>query len=323
MLPLRQLGSSDLQISPVGVGSAPMGSTPDWFVYWGPQAEDASIRTIHAALDVGINWIDTAPCYGWGRAETVVGNALKGRRDKAYIFTKAGIYNDPGKRVIVDLRPESLKTEIEGSLQRLQTDHVDLYQFHEPDPSVPIEESWGAVQELIKEGKVRHGGLSNHSAELIARAMTVGPVVSLQDQYSLLARRVEETSLPFVHANSIGFLAWSPLASGFLVDGFDLETLDANDFRRGRALAKEPNATPLKVLRAKLAEIAGDLGCSMAELSLAWLLNNPAVKAAIVGMQSPDEPAPAVRATSLTLSDSVKSAIQAALDEYPLPPPTR
>ncbi len=299
-----------------------MGSTTAWDVYWGPQDEKASIEAIHAAIDAGINWIDTAPFYGWGRAETVVGKALKGKRDKVYVFTKCGVYQGTGSGEVIDLRPESIRREVEDSLTRLQTDVIDLYQFHTPDSKVPEAESWGAMQDLVSEGKVRFGGLSNFSNARMVAALTVGPVTATQNQYSILAREVEATTLPYALEHGIGFLAWSPLASGFLVDGFDLGGLAESDFRRTRALSREPGASHLRNLRSVLAEVATGEGCSMAELALAWVLDHPGVTGAIVGMQRVEEVASAARASEIRLSDSARSAIRAAVTAFPAPPPT-
>ena len=254
-----RLGQSDLEITRVGIGTAPIGSTPGWRIYWGPQDESEAIRTIEAALDLGVNWIDTAPFYGWGGAERIVGKALQGKRDKAYIFTKCGTLQKEQGGEREDLSPASIRRELETSLRNLHTDYIDLYQFHDPDPNTPIEESWTAMQTLIKEGKVRYGGLSNHTIELMERAMTIAPITSNQHQYNLLNREIENDVLPFSQQHTIGVLCWSPLASGFLADGFNLDNLDPNDFRRGRPYAQEPTYSRLKELRDVLQKIAQEV----------------------------------------------------------------
>ncbi len=154
----RTLGHSTLQITRVGIGSVPFGSTPEWHIYWGAQDEGEAIRAIQAALDLGVNWIDSAPFYGWGRAEQIVGKAMKGRRGRVYLFTKCGTLPDGRGGWYDSLKPESIKSEVEASLHNLQTDYLDLLQFHDPDPQTPIDESWSALQQLIAEGKVRCGG---------------------------------------------------------------------------------------------------------------------------------------------------------------------
>jgi aryl-alcohol dehydrogenase-like predicted oxidoreductase len=194
----RRLGTSDMEISRVGVGTAPIGSSPEWNVYWGPQDEDEAIRAIRTALDLGVNWIDTAPFYGWGRAERIVGEAIQGRRDELFIFTKCGTLPDGKGGWFESLRPESIRRELEASLRNLRADHVDLYQFHDPEPATPIEESWSEMHRLIREGKVRNGGLSNHPAELVERALKVGPVISNQVQYNPLERDTEADVMPSV-----------------------------------------------------------------------------------------------------------------------------
>src|SRR5438309_7305987 len=219
----RRLGGSDLEITPVGIGTAPIGSGRDWAAWWGPQDEAESIRAIHAALDGGVNWIDTAPFYGWGRAEEIIGRALAGRRDELLVFTKCGTVPDGARGDRMDLRPETIRADVEASLRRLDTDRLDLVQLHDPDRDTPIEESWGEVQRLIAEGKVRHGGISNHPADAVERALGVGPVAALQYQYSLLHREPEHEILPLALERDLGVLTWSPLASGFLGDELDVE----------------------------------------------------------------------------------------------------
>ena len=280
----RRLGATDLQLTPVGVGTAPIGSGRDWPVWWGPQDEHESIAAVHRALDLGVNWIDTAPFYGWGRAEEIVGRALAGRRDDVLLFTKCGTFPDEsGSRM--DLRPESVRADVEASLRRLRTDRLDLVQFHDVDAQTPIEESWGELQRLIDDGKVRHGGISNHPAEAVERALTVGPVGALQYQYSLLYRAHESDILPLAERHGIGVLTWSPLAGGFLADDFDLDTLDGDDYRRRHPFAQ----LELAPLREALRAIGERHERSAAQVALAWVLRLPAVAGAIVGIRNERE----------------------------------
>lgn len=271
---------ADMQITPVGVGTAPIGSGRDWPVWWGPQDEAESIRTIHTALDLGVNWIDTAPFYGWGRAEEIVGRALRGH-DDVLVFTKCGTLPDPERGDRMDLSPAAVRADLEASLRRLQRQHVDLLQLHDVDRRTPIEESWGEVQRLIEEGKVRHGGISNHPAADVRRALGVGPVAALQYQYSLLHREPEAD----IHRLGIGVLAWSPLASGFLADDFDLARLVPDDFRHDHPFAR----LDLGPLRAQLAGIGARHGRSTAQVALAWVIRHPGVAGAIVGVRTPEE----------------------------------
>jgi aryl-alcohol dehydrogenase-like predicted oxidoreductase len=275
---------ADMQITAVGVGTAPIGSGRDWPVWWGPQDQAQSIRTIHTALDLGVNWIDTAPFYGWGRAEEIVGQALRGRED-ALVFTKCGTLPDRERGDRMDLSPAAIRADVEASLRRLQRERVDLLQLHDIDRSTPIEDSWGEVQRLIADGKVRHGGISNHSAADVERALQIGPVGALQYQYSLLHRDTEAEILPLGVERRIGLLAWSPLASGFLAEGFDLGALVADDFRHNHPFAQ----LDLAPLRGQLAEIGRRQGCSGAQVALAWVISRRGVTGAIVGVRTPAE----------------------------------
>ena len=305
----RRVGESDLEITPVGIGTAPIGSGRDWPAWWGPQDEGESVRTIDAALDAGVNWIDTAPFYGWGRAEDIVGRALAGRRDEVLVFTKCGTIPDDERGDRMDLRPETIRADVDSSLRRLRTDRVDLVQLHDSDPAVPIEDSWGEVQRLIAEGKVRHGGISNHSKADVERALAVGPVAALQYQYSLLHRELEKEILPLARALNIGLLAWSPLAAGFLGDGFELEQLDPDDFRRTHPFAR----LDLAPLRRTLVRVGASHGCSGAQVALAWLLHQPGLTGAIVGVRNVREAEQLRGAATLRLDADELREIETAI----------
>jgi len=252
-----------------------------------------------------VNWIDTAPFYGWGRAEEIVGRALAGRRDEVRVFTKCGTFPDPERE---DLHPASIRRDLEQSLRRLRTDHVDLLQFHDPDPATPMEESWATVHELIAEGKVRFGGLSNHPPELVERALAVGEVTALQHQLSLLNRDSQQDVLPFAERQGIGVIVWSPLASGFLTDGFDLDSLDEDDFRRRHPFAQ----LDLRELRNALRAIADRHTATMSQVALAWVLSRRGVSGAIVGVRSARESEDLPGAAELQLSDRELQALEAA-----------
>ena len=312
----RRLGQSDLEITKVGIGTAPIGSTPDWYIYWGPQDEAEAVKAIEAAIDLGVNWIDTAPFYGWGRAEQIVGKALQGKRDKVYIFTKCGTLRDDRGGAYESLRPESIRREVETSLRLLQTDYIDLYQFHDPDPHTPVEESWAALQTLIQEGKVRYGGLSNHPIALMERVLALGPITSNQHQYNLLNREIEQDVLPFSLEHNIGVLCWSPLASGFLVDSFDIDALDPQDFRRKRLFAQEPTYTRLKQLRTTLQSLAHQHNRTLFELAIAWILKHPAVTGAIMGIRSAKEAEQMLNGCEWSLADEDIAAIEKALTHW-------
>ncbi len=279
---LRRLGPSDLEISRVGVGTAPIGSRPgEWWVNWGPQDDSDSVRALHAALDGGVNWVDTAPFYGWGLAEEVVGRALAGR-ENVLVFTKCGTLRREDGDDYMDLSPESVRRGCEESLRRLRRDRIDLLQFHDPDRNVPIEESWGALRELVADGKVRHGGLSNHPPELVERALAVGPVAALQFEYSAIARAHEADLLPFALDRGLGVIVWAPLASGFLTDGFSLDALAEDDFRRTHPFAELDLAATRDELR-----VRG--GGSATRGALEFALSHAGVTGAIVGVRNERE----------------------------------
>lgn len=275
--------------SPLGLGTAPMGSRPDWQLWWGPVDPDDAIATVRAALDAHVTWIDTAPFYGWGRAEELVGRAVRGRRDEVRLLTKCGTVPDGHGRAREDGSPEQVRADLEASLVRLGTDHVDVLQLHDPDPSVPIEETWGAIQQLVVEGKALAGGLSNHSVELLERADAIAPVAVVQAQLSVLVRDVErDGTLHWCRARAVPFLAWSPLASGCLADGFDPDALDADDFRRRLPWSTPPLREPVDRLRAALVQAGALVGRTGRELALGWVLAHEGVHA-IVGATTPAE----------------------------------
>jgi len=318
----RPLGNSDLEISSVGIGTAPIGSDRSWYIYWGETDEKTAIETIRKALDLGINWIDTAPFYGWGRAEKIVGKALKGRREDAFIFTKCGTIRDQDAESHMDLRPETIRREVDESLTRLQTDHIDLYQMHDVDLDTPIEDSWREIYKLIDEGKVSYAGLSNHPIRLVERAMKIGPVTSLQEQYNPLHRETEKF-FSFLSQHRIGLLGWGSLASGFLADDFDLEKLDHNDFRRTRsAFGKRENYEKIKRIRQKLLTMSKSLHIRLASLVVAWELSHPELTGAIIGVKSPREAKDMVEGATTKLSRKVISSFEAAISEWIKPEKT-
>jgi aryl-alcohol dehydrogenase-like predicted oxidoreductase len=302
----RYLGGSDLAITPVGVGTAPIGSSPGtWWVNWGRQDEGDAVRAIHTALDLGVNWIDTAPFYGWGRAEEIVGRAIRGR-DDVLLFTKCGTVRQADGGDHMDLRPETIRADVQGSLRRLDVEQLDLLQIHDRDPSVPIEETWGAVLELVVEGTVRHGGISNHRPEEVERALAVGPVAALQYEYSVLARGVEDAILPLAVSRGLGMIVWAPLASGFLTDGFSVDRLDDHDFRRGHRFAQ----LELDPLRDAL---RGGGRRSTAQGAIAFVLSHAAVTGAIVGVRNEREAAALAEIADLRLTPDEVAAIAATV----------
>lgn len=312
----RRLGNSDMSISPVGIGTAPMSSTEDWRIYWGRQDPGDATDAIRTAIDLGINWIDTAPFYGWGHGERLVGRAIEGRRDEILVFTKCGSINDGHGNTVEDLTPQSIRREIDESLRRLRTDRVDLYQFHDPDPHVPIEESWGVMQELIEAGKVRYGGLSNHPVELMARAHALASVTATQNQYNMLVRDPEHDVLPYAFANGIGSLAWGPTKDGFLNENFDLDALEKRDFRRGRELARPDSYARLQEFKQILTRIAHRHRARHIDVIVAWELHNPMLTAVILGVRSPLEAREMAGGTDLRLDAEDLRDIDAGLSAF-------
>ena len=209
----RKLGNSDLQITPIGIGAWAMGGG-GWAFAWGPQDDDASIAAIHAALDLGMNWIDTAPVYGLGHSEEVVGRALKGRSDRPYVFTKCERQWDDKGNILRSLKRETILRECEDSLRRLGIDAIDLYQIHWPDPDQDLEEGWAACAELQKAGKVRWIGGCNFSVQHMKRANAIAPMTSLQPPYNLISPEIEQEILPYCEAHNIGTIVYSPMKSG-------------------------------------------------------------------------------------------------------------
>jgi len=278
-----------MEISPVGVGTAPIGSSPAWSIYWGRQDEGDAIRAIHAAIDEGINWIDTAPFYGWGRAEEIVGRAVRDRRDRVFVFTKCGTVRLPDGDDRMDLRPEQVRRDLEASLRRLGVEHVDLLQPHDTDDGTPIEETWAEVHRLVDEGKVRFAGLSNHSRQLMERAIAVGPVVSSQNQFNLVQRRIEDGVLPWCRERGIGVLSWGSLAEGLLTEEFDLGALEPEDFRRQRPNFQEPRYSRIRALTAELSAIGRDHGRKAQDVALAWMRSREGLTGAIVGVRTERE----------------------------------
>ena len=240
--------------SRVGLGTAQLGSDEGGPLWFGPQDRASAVATVRAAIDAGVDWVDTAPFYGWGRAEEIVGAAVRGRRDEVTILTKCGTVRRPDGSWAEDGSPAAVRADLEASLVRLGTDRVDVLQLHDPDPAVPVEDTVGAMAELVAEGKVGALGLSNHDTGLLRRGHAVAPIAVVQHQWSIL-HHPPETDAVRQWCAEVGaaFLAWSPLASGFLVDGFDLEATVPGDRRRSMRWASGDGAQRLAAVRAEAA----------------------------------------------------------------------
>ncbi|HEX8995143.1 MAG TPA: aldo/keto reductase [Ktedonobacterales bacterium] len=310
----RQLGVSDLQITPIGLGTWAIGGG-NWEFGWGSQDDEESIATIHRALDVGVNWIDTAAVYGLGRSEEVVGRALQGMTNRPYIFTKCSMIWDEQRKVGHSLKKESVKREAEASLRRLQVEAIDLYQIHWPNPEAEIEEGWAAMAELQREGKVRFIGVSNFNVEQMQRAQKIAPITSLQPPYSLLEREIETEVLPFAQRNQIGVIAYSPMASGLLTGKMTrarVAALPKDDWRRRSEWFTEPQLTRNLYLVETLREIGTRHGRTAGEVAIAWTLRRPEVTGAIVGARRPEQLDGVIGAGAFRLTPEEIAEIEAA-----------
>ncbi|HRF98743.1 MAG TPA: aldo/keto reductase [Aggregatilineales bacterium] len=301
----RQLGNSDLHITRVGVGAWAMGGA-GWEYSWGSQEDDESIAAIHRALDMGVNWIDTAAVYGLGHSEEIVARALKGMANKPYVFTKCSLVWDEKGNITSNLKADSVRREVEASLRRLQVDVIDLYQIHWPDPDEEIEEGWSTLVELQKEGKLRHIAVSNFSASQLQRAMNIAPITSNQPPYSAIKRGVEAEVLPFCLKNNIGVIVYSPMQAGLLTGKMTrerIENMPADDWRKRDEEYQEPRLSKNLRLAEAMADIAKRHGVPTPNVSIAWVLNNPAVTGAIVGVRHPNQVDDVIGGGSLKLTD--------------------
>ena len=311
----RKLGNSPLHLTPVGLGTWAIGGG-GWKFGWGDQDDAASVRTIHEAMAVGINWIDTAAVYGLGRSEEVVGRALKEMREKPIVSTKCERCWEPDGTIVPRLKRASVKRECEDSLRRLQVDAIDMYQIHWPQPDEDIEEGWSAVAELVKEGKVRHAGVSNFDVAQLRRIQPIHPVTFLQPPYSMLNRGLEAELLPYCEAHDIGLITYSPMHKGILsgkVTRAWVDALPADDHRRGDPQFNEPLLSRNAALARTLAEIAHRYGRSSAELAIAWVLRQPRVTSAIVGARKPGQIKETVMGGSLVIRPDDLARIEEAL----------
>lgn len=302
----KQLGNSDMFLSPLGIGAWAIGGA-GWAFSWSAQDDGDSIKAIHAALDAGMNWIDTAAVYGLGHSEEVVAQALKtysGRRP--FVFTKCGRNWNQERQIQKDLRATSIRQECVDSLRRLQVDTIDLYQIHWPEPDELVEEGWGTLAALQKEGKVRWIGVSNFNVQQLQRVQSIAPVTSLQPPFSLVRPEVEQQVLPFVAENQIGVLAYSPMGSGLLTGSMTQErvaNLPPDDWRVRNPHFQEPLLSRNLKIADKLNNIGSRHGRTAGEVALAWVLYHPAITAAIVGIRTPEQVA------------GIRGALEFRLDE--------
>jgi aryl-alcohol dehydrogenase-like predicted oxidoreductase len=312
----KKLGNSDLDLTPIGFGSWAIGGG-DWQFSWGPQDDNDSIAAIHKALDLGMNWIDTAAVYGLGHSEEVVARALKTTAHKPYVFTKCGLVWDEKREVPNSLK--QIRREAEDSLRRLAVSAIDLYQIHWPKPEEEIEEAWGVMTDLQKEGKVRWIGVSNFTAEQMERVMKIAPITSNQPPYSMLNRTIEAKILPFCEENNIGVINYAPMHSGLLTGAMSKQRVadfPKDDFRRNAKNYQEPLLSRNLAVAEFLAKIGKIRGVSAGVVAIAWTLHHSAITAAIVGGRSAKQVEGVVPAATFRLADDEFAEIQAYLTQY-------
>ncbi len=300
----KRLGNSDMELTAIGVGAWAMGGG-GWAFAWGPQDDDQSISAIHAALDHGVNWIDTAAVYGLGHSEEVVARALEGRSNKPYVFTKCERVWNEKREIQKVLKRDSIRRECEDSLRRLKVDVIDLYQIHWPEPDEDVEEGWETLAKLKQEGKVRWIGVSNFNVAQLERCRKIAPITSLQPPYSAVSPEIREAQLPYCLQHGIGVIVYSPMKSGLLTGKMTRERVAAlpeDDFRRRAPAFQEPQLTRNLALAALMKEIGARHGRSAGEVAIAWTLRHPAVTAAIVGMRSAEQAAGVVGALEFQLT---------------------
>ena len=320
-LPTRTLGTSGLEITTVGFGAWAAGGG-GWAFSWGPQDDEASLAAMRHAVELGVNWIDTAAVYGLGHSEEVVGRLLRDfpEGDRPFVFTKCGLVWDPNDRMAIArqvLRPESVRAECEASLRRLGVDRIDLYQFHWPDDEgTPVEDSWAVMLRLIEEGKVRSSGVSNFDVELLDRCEALNHVDSLQPPFSLIHREIAAEEIPWCDAHGTGVICYSPMQAGLLTDGFTaerVENLAPDDWRRRSADFHPPLLGRNLALRDALRPIARRHGTTTAAVAAAWTLAWPGVGGAIVGARSAAQVDGWVAAGSLRLTPEDLDEVAAAI----------
>lgn len=312
-----RFGKTDMEITPIGFGAWAIGGG-GWAAAWGPQDDDEAVGAIRRAVELGVNWVDTAAVYGTGHSEDLVARALKNvpEADRPYVFTKCSLVWDDNREISNVLKAASVKQECEDSLRRLQTDVIDLYQIHWPRPEDDIEEGWRALAELKEEGKVRHIGVSNFDAGQMDRIKDIAPVETLQPPYNMLNRGVEEEILPYAGQNDIGVIVYSPMRSGLLTGKMTrerVENMPSDDWRRNTDDFNEPKLSENLKLVSVLEEVGGAHNASPGEVAIAWTLRNPNVSAAIVGGRRPDQVDGIIGAADLDLIDEEIERIESAI----------
>jgi len=300
----RKLGSTDLNLSTIGLGTWAIGGG-NWEFAWGPQDDELSIFTIINAVEAGINWIDTAAAYGLGHSEKIIGKAIKELSEKPLIATKCGLVWDKDRHIYSSLRRRSIRSEAEQSLKRLGVGRIDLYQIHWPMPEEHLEEAWGEIAKLVKEGKIRYAGVSNFSIKQIERIKNIHPVASLQPPYNMLRRGIESELLEYCAKNKIGVIAYSPMERGLLTGKFTREAIKAlpeDDHRRAASPFIEPELSANLDLIEGLKPIAAKYKCTLAQLAVSWVLRRDEITSAIVGARHSKQAEENAKASEIRLT---------------------
>ncbi len=313
----RKLGNSDLDITALGFGAWAIGGS-GWQFGWGAQNDQDSVAAIHRALQLGVNWIDTAAVYGLGHSEEIVARALKTwSGPKPHVFTKFGRRWDSQGNIHTEINSTSVRNELEDSLRRLNVETIDLYQMHwPPNPdSQLLEEAWSTLADLKQEGKVRWIGVSNFNVAQLKRAQALAPVASVQPRYSIIHREAEAELLPFCQKQNVGVIVYSPMGSGLLTGAMTREriaNLPNDDWRKKHPDFTEPKLSVNLAIVQKLREVAQRRGRTPGEVAIAWTLRNPAVTGAIVGARNPQQADGVMRAGQLQLTEEDLNQIESA-----------
>ena len=303
-LKTTELGTTSLEITRVGFGAWAIGGS-GWEFAWGSQDDEESIAAIHRALELGVNWIDTAAAYGLGHSEEIVGRALEGVHERPYVFTKASLLDGGGGRIVHSLKRDSIRREVEASLSRLGVEAIDLYQIHWPVPDQDIEEGWSTFAELKEEGLVRHIGVSNFSVAQLRRAQAIAPVETVQPPYSLVELDAATDILPFAWRQRIGVIVYSPMGSGLLTGAMTPERIAAlpdDDWRKSDPRFQEPELSRHLATVERLRAVAERHETTPGAVAIAYTLHNPGVDGAIVGFRRPEQVDPLVSAANLDLT---------------------
>ena len=315
----RRFGNTGMNITPIGFGSWAIGGA-GWSHGWGPQDDNRAVEAVERALELGINWIDTAAVYGLGHSEELIGKVLAGLKSKPLVFTKCSLVWNDNRRIGNSLKADSIRRECEASLRRLNVDAIDLYQIHWPHPEHDIEEGWRTMAELKEEGLVRHIGVSNFNVEQMQRAHAIAPVESLQPPYSMLRRAIETDILPFCLEQNIGVIVYSPMLSGMLSGAMTREralNLPPDDWRRNNKEFQEPRLSYNLELVELLKKTGKKHGLSAGEVAVAWTLRHPAVTAAIVGGRSAEQVEGTIGAAEMTFAQEEAREIETFIAAMP------